>query len=195
VARVASNHLGSAHSEEEVEALKAAARQRLAAGQRELGLGPSVAQAATSGGPLEITSSRMGHLWDALTGAYDALGFTEATAGDEALGAYYRLFQIGKSFRMSRHDLQARPIEQHTRESIEAHLTIVFVALAVTRYLEATTGWTIKRFVRTTRRYRTVHIKAGAQRLVHPGDLRLTPPIAGQRICPCCSKELRPAVD
>ena len=54
---------GWRHSPEEVEALKAAARQRLAAGQGELDLGLTLAEAAASGGPLEITSSRMGHLW------------------------------------------------------------------------------------------------------------------------------------
>ena len=92
------------------------------------------------------------------------------------LGAYHRLFQIEKSFRMSKHDLQARPIYHHKRESIEAHLSIVFAALAVTRHVEAATGWSIKRFVRTARRYRTVHIKAGAHILAAqdplPDDLR-----------------------
>jgi hypothetical protein len=39
----------------------------------------------------------------------------------------------------------------------------VFAALAVTRNVENTTGWTIKRFVRTARRYRTVHIQVGSQ--------------------------------
>jgi len=76
-------HVGSAHDAEDLEALKAVARQRLAAGQEELDLGLSVAAAAASGGPLEIVSSRMGHLLDALTRAYDVLGFTEATGGDE----------------------------------------------------------------------------------------------------------------
>ena len=32
---------------------------------------------------------------------------------------------------MSQHDLQARPVYRHKRDSIEAHLTIVFAALAV----------------------------------------------------------------
>ena len=40
-------------------------------------------------------------------------------------------WHIEKSFRMSKHDLQGRPIYHHARESIEAHLTIVFAALAV----------------------------------------------------------------
>jgi hypothetical protein len=62
---------------------------------------------------------------------------------------------------MSKTDLAARPIYHHTRESIEAHLTIVFAALAVSRRIENTTGWTIKRFVTTARRYRTIQIQAG----------------------------------
>jgi hypothetical protein len=66
-------------------------------------------------------------------------------------------------FRMSKHDLQARPIYHHKRESIDAHLTIVFAALAVSHWLEHQTGWSIKKFVRTARRYRTVRIKAGRQ--------------------------------
>jgi hypothetical protein len=58
-------------------------------------------------------------------------------------------------------DLAARPIYHHTRESIEAHLTIVFAALAVSRWIENTTGWSIRKFVTTTRRYRTITIQAG----------------------------------
>ena len=79
------------------------------------------------------------------------------------IGAYHRLFQIEASFRMSKHDLAARPIYHHKRESIEAHLSIVFAALAVGRYVEERTGWSIRRFVRTARRYRTVQIRAGQQ--------------------------------
>lgn len=78
------------------------------------------------------------------------------------IGAYHRLFEIEKSFRMSKHDLQGRPIYHHKRESIEAHLAVVFAALAVGRFIEAETGWSIKKFVRTARRYRQVTIQAGA---------------------------------
>jgi hypothetical protein len=62
---------------------------------------------------------------------------------------------------MSKSDLQARPIYHRKRDSIEAHLTIVFAALAVSRWIETTTGWSIRKFVRTARRYRTIEIKAG----------------------------------
>jgi hypothetical protein len=66
---------------------------------------------------------------------------------------------------MSKHDLQARPIYHRTRESTEAHLSIVFAALAVSHWLEHQTGWSIKKFVRTARRFRTVKIQAGRQTL------------------------------
>ena len=79
------------------------------------------------------------------------------------IDAYHRLFQIEASFRMSKHDLAARPIYHHKRESIDAHLTIVFAALAVSRLVEERTDWSIRRFVRTARRYRTVQIRAGQQ--------------------------------
>ena len=92
------------------------------------------------------------------------------------IGAYHQLWHIEKSFRMSKHDLKARPIYHHKRESIEAHLTIVFAALAVTRLVEAATGWPIKRFVRTARRYRTVQIRVGTHTVTAedplPADLR-----------------------
>ena len=54
------------------------------------------------------------------------------------IGAYHRLYEIERSFRMSKHDLQARPIFHHKRESIDAHLSVVFAALAVTRHIDLT---------------------------------------------------------
>jgi hypothetical protein len=38
-------------------------------------------------------------------------------------------------------------------------------ALAVSHWIEHRTGWSIKKFVRTARRYRTVTIQAGRQTL------------------------------
>jgi len=92
------------------------------------------------------------------------------------IGAYHQLWHVEKSFRMSKHDLQARPIYHRKRDSIEAHLNVVFAALAITRLIEDRTGWSIKKFVRTTRRYRTVQIRAGSQIITAadplPPDLR-----------------------
>ncbi len=73
-------HIGSAHDDGELELLKAAARQRPAAGQGVLDLGPGFG--AGGGGPLPITSSRMGVLLGALGGVFDALGLGRASGGD-----------------------------------------------------------------------------------------------------------------
>ena len=77
---------------------------------------------------------------------------------------------------MSKHDLRARPIYHHKRESIDAHLTIVFAALAVSRWIEDRTDWSIKKFVTTARRNRTIQIRTGQHTLTAadplPPDLR-----------------------
>jgi Transposase DDE domain len=46
----------------------------------------------------------------------------EAPTAESVMGAYLQLWQIEKSFRMSKSDLRARPIYDHKRDSIEAHL-------------------------------------------------------------------------
>jgi hypothetical protein len=74
-------HFGSAHDGAGVAALKAAAAQRLAAGQAQLDLGLAVRSESE---PLPITSSKAAQMWDALCCAYDVLGFDEVTGGDEA---------------------------------------------------------------------------------------------------------------
>ena len=106
-------------------------------------------------------------------------GYTTNLTGQTpefVIDAYHQLWRIEKSFRMSKHDLQARPIYHHIRESIDAHLSIVVAAMAVSHWIEVQTGWSIKKFVRTTRRYRTVKIRAGRQILTAadplPDDLR-----------------------
>jgi hypothetical protein len=100
----------------------------------------------------------------------------ERVTADFVIGSYHELWRIEKSFRMSKHDLKARPIYHRKRESIDAHLSVVFAALAVTRFIEARTGWSIRKFVRTTRRYRTIQIRAGQHTLTAedplPPDLR-----------------------
>jgi hypothetical protein len=80
---------------------------------------------------------------------------TPVTA-DLVIGSDHRLFRIEP-------DLRARPVHHRKRDSIEAHLTIVFAALAVSRWIEAQTGWSIRKFVKTARRYRTIQIQAGRQ--------------------------------
>ena len=95
-------------------------------------------------------------------------GYTTNLVGQPAsfvIDAYHQLWRIEKAFRMCKHDRQAHPIYHRTRDSIEAHLTVVFAAMAVSHWIETQTGWSIKKFVRTARRYRTVTIQAGKHTL------------------------------
>lgn len=52
----------------------------------------------------------------------------------------------------------------------------MFAALAVTRWIEARTGWSVRKFVRTARRYREIQIQAGQHVITAadplPDDLR-----------------------
>jgi hypothetical protein len=79
-------HVGSVHTDADLELLKAVARQRLAAGQGELDL-RLPGSPANQGAVLPITSSRMGHLLDGLCRGYDAVGFGAATGRDEVFKA------------------------------------------------------------------------------------------------------------
>ena len=78
--------------------LRAAAVERIAAGQALLDLGVG---AVAGAGRLEIVGSRAGQLWDALCRAYDMLGFDPATGGDEVFRALvlavYRDEVLGES--------------------------------------------------------------------------------------------------
>ena len=66
---------------------------------------------------------------------------------------------------MSKHDLRARPVFHHTRDSIEAHLTVVMAALAIARHLQDTTGISIKRIIRALKPLQEITINLNGHHL------------------------------
>ncbi len=90
---------------------------------------------------------------------------TEKLSGADVIAAYHDLYKVEASFRMVKSDLRARPIFHHEREAIEAHLTVVFAALAVSRHLQAVTGMSIKKLVKTLRKVRSGIVEISGQRL------------------------------
>lgn len=87
----------------------------------------------------------------------------------EIVSAYRDLWNVEATFRMSKHDLQARPLYARRREAIEAHLTIVFTALAIARTIQARTGISLRRFLRLLRPLRSATIEInGARRTLPP---------------------------
>lgn len=117
--------------------------------------------------------TRPGVNWAAVDKARSYLGLkgyvTSISAGkipgDEVVAAYHDLFRVEASFRMAKSDLKARPMFHHERDSIEAHLTIVFAALAVTRHVTDKSGYSIKRIVRTLRPVRDAVISLRGQQI------------------------------
>lgn len=82
---------------------------------------------------------------------------------EQVIRSYRQLLKIEKAFGMSKSDLKARPIYHHKRESIDAHLTVVMAAMAVGHFLEQRSGLSLKRLVRTLKRYRTFELTIAGQ--------------------------------
>jgi hypothetical protein len=106
----------------------------------------------TGGGPktlaVDYEAAKRAQYYFGLKG-YVTSASEEIMTGAEVIAAYHALFEVEASFRMAKSDLAARPIFHHTRDSIEAHLTIVFCALAIGRDLQNRSGASIKKIITT----------------------------------------------
>jgi hypothetical protein len=76
----------------------------------------------------------------------------------EVISCYHDLWHVEQSFRMSKTDLAARPMFVRKHDAIEAHLTIVFTALAVAREAQDRTGLAIRNVIRQLRPLRSATI-------------------------------------
>ena len=76
----------------------------------------------------------------------------------EVMSRYHDLWHVEQSFRMSKTDLAARPMFVRRKDAIEAHLTIVFTALAVAREAQDRTGLAIRNVIRQLRPLRSAVI-------------------------------------
>ena len=93
----------------------------------------------------------------------------EVMPADEVIASYHDLWHVEQSFRMSKTDLRARPMFHHTRDAIEAHLTIVFTALAVSREAQNRTGLAIRNLLRQLRPLRSATIAInGTEQTIPP---------------------------
>lgn len=60
---------------------------------------------------------------------------------------YHELYRVVQTFRISKSDLQIRPVFHYKEETIKQHILICFMALAVSKHVELTTGDSIKKFI------------------------------------------------
>jgi transposase len=66
-------------------------------------------------------------------------------SNQEVIARYHNLWRIEQSFRMSKSDLQTRPIFHHKVDAIRSHVLICFTALIMEKYLELTTNLSLQR--------------------------------------------------
>jgi transposase len=87
----------------------------------------------------------------------------------QVISSYHDLWHVEQSFRMSKTDLAARPMFVRTKDAIEAHLTIVFTALAVARTVQDRSGLAIRNVIRQLRPLRSATITInGATQTIPP---------------------------
>jgi len=65
-------------------------------------------------------------------------------SNQEIIDRYGDLWRIEQSFRMTKSDLQTRPIFHRQEQAIQAHVLICFTALIIEKYLELTTGMSLR---------------------------------------------------
>lgn len=69
----------------------------------------------------------------------------ETLSNQQVIDRYHDLWHVEAAFRMAKSDLATRPIFHYKHDAVRAHLLVCFVALVMGKYLEVTTGLSLKR--------------------------------------------------
>lgn len=102
----------------------------------------------TSGGQTELNNALIEKTKKLLgvKGYYTNL--EESIATDQTIIArYHELYKVEQAFRISKHDLQTRPIFHFKEEPIKLHVLICFMALVLSKHIELATGDSIRKFI------------------------------------------------
>jgi len=65
---------------------------------------------------------------------------------------YHELYRIEQAFRISKNDLQTRPIYHFKDQPIKLHILICFLALVISKHIELKTGISINRFIQEAKK-------------------------------------------
>lgn len=60
---------------------------------------------------------------------------------------YHELYKIEQAFRVSKSDLQTRPIFHFKEQPIKLHILICFMALVISKHIEIKAGVSIRKFL------------------------------------------------
>ena len=68
------------------------------------------------------------------------------------IARYHELYKIEQAFRISKTDLQTRPIFHFKEQPIKLHILICFIALVISKHIELKTGVSIRKFLDESRK-------------------------------------------
>lgn len=72
---------------------------------------------------------------------------------------YHELYKIEQAFRISKSDLQTRPIFHFKDEPIKLHLLICFIALVLSKHIELQTNTSVRRFIHECKKITDARLK------------------------------------
>jgi hypothetical protein len=76
-----------------------------------------------------------------LDGYYVIVTSETSMSDDDVIDTYRGLWRIEESFKITKSDLEARPVWVRTPAHIEAHFLVCYVALAIARIMQLVTGF------------------------------------------------------
>ena len=82
-----------------------------------------------------------------------------AVSNTMAIERYHELYKIEQAFRISKSDLQARPIFHYKEEPIKLHLLICFMALVVSKHIELQANVSIRKFIHECKKITDARLK------------------------------------
>ncbi|UKJ06537.1 IS1634 family transposase [Solitalea lacus] len=82
-----------------------------------------------------------------------------AANNQNIIDRYHELYRIEQAFRISKSDLQTRPIFHYKEEPIKLHLLICFMALIISKNIELKTETSIKSFIHECKKITDARLK------------------------------------
>jgi len=91
----------------------------------------------------------------------------------EIVKAYHELWEIERSFRITKSDLEARPINHTLERRIEAHFITCFIALLILRLLDKCLDgkYSPERIIKSLRKYQACFLKDNVYKVVYYDNL------------------------
>ena len=80
-------------------------------------------------------------------------------SNQKIIDQYQQLWNVEKSFRITKSDLQARPIYLRKTDAVKAHVLICFMALAIAKHMEIQSDMSVRKCIDLLKSVKDAKIK------------------------------------